>query len=312
MVGKVGFSIFVVVFCLSSSIFANKDKLADEKHVNADGEHNAKYDHEAFVGEEEAKKYEKLSPAESKDRLSKLIPAIDKDSDGFLDKDELKNHIKYMQMRYVLKDVNRTWGHYEQEKFVDGKLPWDEYKKAVYGPEEAELSKEYKEMMDRDRRRWKNADKSKDDQLTLEEYTCFMHPETCDDMKDIIVAETVEDIDKNKDGVIDMEEYIRDLYRPEQHEKQEPDWVKSEREMFQKHRDKDGDGKLNKEEMREWITPTGFDHAEAEANHLTHLADDDKDGKLSKDEILNHYDVFVGSQATDYGDQLHKHDPSEL
>lgn len=46
--------------------------------------------------------------------------------------------------------------------------------------------------------------------------------------------------------------------------------------MFKTFRDKNGDGKLDQTEMREWITPTGFDHAEAEANHLIHLADDDK------------------------------------
>lgn len=66
------------------------------------------------------------------------------------------------------------------------------------------------------------------------------------------------------------------------------------------------------EEMRDWIMPVGFDHADAEANHLVGMADDDKDGKLSIEEIIAHYDTFVGSQATDYGEQLQKHDPSEL
>jgi len=311
--------VFCIIFLICSIAMAKEDPkkqegLSDEKHFNAAGEHNAKYDHDAFVGEEEAKKYEKLSAEESKEKLAKLVVAIDKDADGFLDKDELKNHIKFMQRRYIVNDVNRTWSNYEKEKFVDGKLPWIEYRLAVYGPEEHEMTKEYKDMLDRDRRRWAVADKSKDDSLDQEEYTCFMHPESCDNMKDIIVVETIQDIDKNKDGVIDMEEYIKDLYRAEQYpdQKGEPDWVKSEREMFQTFRDKNKDGKLDQEEMREWITPTGFDHAEAEANHLVHLVDDDKDGKLSKDEILTHYEIFVGSQATDYGDQLNKHDPSEL
>lgn len=31
------------------------------------------------------------------------------------------------------------------------------------------------------------ADKLADDTLDKEEYTCFMHPETCDHMKDVIV-----------------------------------------------------------------------------------------------------------------------------
>ena len=69
------------------------------------------------------------------------------------------------------------------------------------------------------------------------------------------------------------------MYRPDDYPEldgKEPDWVASEREMFTTQRDKDSDGKLNKQEMTEWIMPTGFDHAEAEARHLIHMADDDK------------------------------------
>ncbi|MDG6100208.1 hypothetical protein EXU34_22375 [Alteromonas sp. ZYF713] len=142
-----------------------------------------------------------------------------------------------------------------------------------------------------------------------------MHPEDCDQMREVVVAETVDDIDKNKDGSVDLDEYIGDMYRPDDYPElngKEPDWVQSEREMFKEHRDKDGDGKLNQEEMRDWIMPVGFDHAEAEARHLVGIADDNKDGKLNLDEIVAHYDTFVGSQATDYVRQLQKHDPAEL
>lgn len=68
------------------------------------------------------------------------------------------------------------------------------------------------------------------------------------------------------------------MYRPEDYpdQKSEPDWVKSERDMFLLYRDKNKDGKLDKEEMRDWITPSGFDHAEAESKHLINLADDNK------------------------------------
>ena len=60
--------------------------------------------------------------------------------------------------------------------------------------------------------------------------------------------------------------------------------------------------------MREWIIPSDFDHSEAEANHLIYEADEDQDGKLTKDEILDKYDLFVGSQATDFGEALARHD----
>ena len=62
---------------------------------------------------------------------------------------------------------------------------------------------------------------------------------------------------------------------------EEPDWVKSEKEQFEKHRDKDGDGKLNVDEIGEWILPEDYDHAHAEANHLIHHADSNKVGWIA-------------------------------
>ena len=58
--------------------------------------------------------------------------------------------------------------------------------------------------------------------------------------------------------------------------KEEPDWVVAEREQFHKHRDEDGNGKLDKKELGDWILPKDFDHAEAEAKHLIYEADANK------------------------------------
>lgn len=35
-------------------------------------------------------------------------------------------------------------------------------------------------------------------------------------------------------------------------------------------------------------------------------SDTNKDGVLSIDEIVDHHEIFVGSEATDYGEHLHK------
>lgn len=40
-------------------------------------------------------------------------------------------------------------------------------------------------------------------------------------------------------------------------------------------------------------------------SHLFAGSDDDQDDYLNFNEILEHYDIFVGSEATDYGDHLH-------
>jgi len=61
-------------------------------------------------------------------------------------------------------------------------------------------------------------------------------------------------------------------------------------------------------QVKQWILPDQYDHAEAETNHLIHVSDSDADGKLSKEEVLDKYDIFVGSQATDFGEALVKHD----
>lgn len=191
------------------------------------------------------------------------------------------------------------------------------YRKAVYGfmddmdPQDLERDNEgfsYKAMLARDRRRWSVADRDGDDNLTRVEFAEFLHPEEAPRMRDIVVSETIDDIDKDKDGKVSVDEYIGDMYRAGEEGDEEPEWVRNERETFGSFRDKDKDGYMNHDEVRDWIIPPDFDHSEAEARHLVYEADTDADGKLSKEEILNKYDLFVGSQATDFGEALTRHD----
>ena len=62
------------------------------------------------------------------------------------------------------------------------------------------------------------------------------------------------------------------------HNGEEPDWVKNERSQFHEHRDRNGDGKMDKAEVKEWIIPPDYDHSEAEARHLIYETDGDKVG----------------------------------
>lgn len=59
-------------------------------------------------------------------------------------------------------------------------------------------------------------------------------------------------------------------------EEGEPDWVKTEREQFTQYRDKDKDGLMNRDEVRDWVMPDDYDHSKAEAKHLIFQADNDK------------------------------------
>lgn len=56
----------------------------------------------------------------------------------------------------------------------------------------------------------------------------------------------------------------------------EPDWVRTERDQFSDFRDLNKDGKMDVEEIRHWILPQDYDHAQAEARHLLYESDADK------------------------------------
>lgn len=314
--------ISLLLVCTISSIYCSAiptekkqrvhDKtLSDEDHEH-DGEHNNDYDHDAFLGHDEAQTFDQLSPEESQARLAKIVDRIDENNDGEITELELKDWIKFVQRRYILTDTDRMWKDHEPNP--DGTLTWESYQKRTFGstdaPTEGSPTFEYKEMIERDHRRWKQADRNADGNLSKEEFQDFLHPEETEHMRDIVVMETLEDIDKDGDGYISLQEYIADLWPrgADEEDAEEPDWIKSEREQFESYRDKNKDGKMDKEEVKHWIIPDDYDHSGAEAKHLIYEADGDKDGKLSKEEILEKYDLFVGSQATDFGELVMKHD----
>ncbi|XP_018422233.1 PREDICTED: calumenin-like isoform X2 [Nanorana parkeri] len=290
-------------------IHHHKD-LSDHKH---DDSKDFQYDHEAFLGKEEAKTFDQLTPEESKERLGKMVDKIDSNNDTYVTAAELLAWIKFVHGRFVSEDVEKQMAIVDKNR--DGSVSWEEYYKHTYShliDEEAfydVVDKErYRQMMKRDERRFKQANKDGDLIATREEFTAFLHPEEFDYMKDMVVTETIEDLDKNGDGVVDVNEYIADMYTPESDEP-EPEWVNTERQQFKDHRDLNKDGKLDHSEISHWIHPHEYDHADLEAKHLVYESDKDKDDKLTKNEILENWNMFVGSQATNYGEDLtRRHD----
>lgn len=69
----------------------------------------------------------------------------------------------------------------------------------------------YAKMILRDKRRWAAADLDADGLLSKDEFISFLHPEESVHMKDIVVYETMDDMDMDKDNKISMDEYIGNL-----------------------------------------------------------------------------------------------------
>lgn len=202
----------------------------------------------------------------------------------------------------------------EVDEDEDGYVTWAEYIAETYGikePEDQELldpedQDEEKKLLREDRELFNGADRNIDGRLDSTEFLSFTHPEEHPNLLPIILMQTLRDKDKNNDGVIDFQEFIG-----EKGAEQSRDWLLSEKEKFDHEYDKDSNAVLDNAEILGWVVPTNEDIAEDEVDHLFASADDDNDDFLSFLEILDHHDIFVGSEATDYGDHLHNLDRFE-
>jgi hypothetical protein len=74
--------------------------LSDEIHFDPEtSEHNAEYDHEAFLGQEEAEEFKNLSPEETRRRLRVIFGKIDVNKDSKVDSEELEKWIRHVANR---------------------------------------------------------------------------------------------------------------------------------------------------------------------------------------------------------------------
>ncbi len=121
--------LILCVHCIPTEQNKGSKKLSDEPHTNQDGEqHNAQYDHEAFLGKEEAAEFDSLPMEESMRRLRYnnniynynhhynffrfdhyysvlffriICDKIDTDNDQYLSHDELREWVVHVSRRYV-------------------------------------------------------------------------------------------------------------------------------------------------------------------------------------------------------------------
>ena len=72
----------------------------------------------------------------------------------------------------------------------------------------AEDSDMYGDQVVLEQRRWKTADLDQDGKLTKEEYAAMYHPWDHKHMHNTVAQENLEDMDKDKDGLLSLQEYL--------------------------------------------------------------------------------------------------------
>lgn len=276
----------------------------DHSHGSGE-EHDNSFDHEAIIGSrKEAGEFDDLSPEEAKRRLKVLLGKMDRNLDEQIDRKEL--------YAWILRSFKSLSEEDSKDRFddadgdMDGLVSWQEYKAEEYdfGEEEVDLSdpdtaEEWK-LMEEDRFLFMAADVSGDMKLTVKEFLSFSHPEEDPAMRPHVLAQVLKEKDVDGNGELSFQEYVGDRGQGK-----DKDWLVSEKDRFDSDLDKNEDNSLGKEEILAWIIPSNEEIATDEVDHLFSGADENGDEQLSFEEVLNNHDLFVGSEATDYGDHLH-------
>ena len=284
----------------------SKERIDDafNSHLTAsDGGHDSDFDHEAVLGSRTAaKQFDAMTPIEAKKRLRVLATTgMDANKDGFVDKQELIEWILQSFKTLAVEDGNERLE--EEDLNKDGVVSWDEHLRDTFdinSNEDEDMLKD--EVMAEDKALWIAADANRDGLLDSEEFAAFNSPEDFESMHSTIFEQMMAKRDRNRNGFLELDEFLSDVNGKPLDPKSEHYIV--ERDRFKQDYDLDGDNRLNRKEALLWLIPDNREMAETEANHLISESDDNRDAILSVEEIVAHYDIFVGSDATDFGQNL--------
>lgn len=264
-------------------------------------------DHRAILGSRKtADEFDELSIEESKKRLKGLAHKMDMNEDGFVDGNELTDWVERSMVSLDNEEVTERL--IEMDTDGDKMVSWEEYIADSFPDRDVkDLDADDKKLMIEDELYFKAADLDGDGKLSKDELSAFLNPENYKHMHKTLVEITMSEKDLNKDGAIDLKEFLGEMADNDHSE-----WHAVESNRFMTEYDSDGDGVLRGEEVRRWMIPDVKTVAKQEATHLISGADIDKDGKLSITEIVDAHQLFVGSEATNYGEELHKMSHTEL
>lgn len=179
----------------------------------------------------------------------------------------------------------------------------DDDKKKIDDPKEEDSHlKLLRLMVVRADARWKLADENGDTLLTKQEFKYLLHPdEGHEELQNLFVREAVEDMDLDKNGKICLDEFMKHLkVLANDQERNDQNWLASQQENFGRFLDKNKDGVLDNNEIRDWLVPPKSRKAETEAKRLFDIGDVNEDHKLSNVEILDHYEQYISLLPPEY------------
>lgn len=289
---------FIVVLLVLNLLFG-----AGRSVTNRKGKDQATIDKEVLLEDEDYDDDDdvlNLTPEEQKERLQKLVERkIDANKDGFVDLQELQAWCVKAFDQFETDDIDEEFEIMDTNK--DGSVTWQEFVADMFGNDfsETETDKKTRLLYKKDKKLFTAADTNSDEKLDLTEYMIFRIPRKKPEMRRIVLEDTLENHDLDKDSTISMEEFLKGS-----HDDDDKDFGETDLDRFRDDFDEDGNGVLTNDEIFRWVDPDNREDAYDEADHLMSECDLNNDEKLSAEEILSNHDLWVESDATDYGKKL--------
>jgi len=306
------------LFCLSAVALGVAAKDIKQKMM----ENRLKFDRDVVIhggdeGDDEEWDPWDLEDEELQSRLRKLVSRMDHNRDGFVDMEELttwtivslyniagadaKEDFSFVDEN---NDNEMSWGEVSQESYDIDPDDNDSFAKEI--EENSDSFREYNKMYNRDKARFDAADIDGDEKLTEQEFVLFKNPLRDEAVKTAVLAECLSVVDTDKDGKISLQEYLNDWHVPPN--KNDEDFIELETDRFNDEYDRNKDGFLTGDELLFWLSPDNTEIAIDEAEHLIDMCDEDEDERLTPEEIVENHDLWVDSDATEYGAQLRHYD----
>ncbi|CAF0847364.1 unnamed protein product [Adineta steineri] len=294
------------------------------------GKINPEFHKEIFLGNHEAFESEIDHDEGRRDKkLEEIFNEADLDRDERVTKDELVNYLfKNVQLHLKEAKNRNTQLFLLIDANEDGKITWHEYA-ALYirfhhmnvsdvrDLDEIDFAQDsHDSALQREllkiRYRWTEADTDGDNEINVDEFLTFRHPEIAGRSYKNIVNDIIQQMDRDNDQKLNITEFAflpsYGLEDKDNKEWEEMDkrWLEEQKQEFREF-DQNNDGILTKEELLHAYDPMNRIHIDRQIKKLFSKVDDSPaDGSLSLNEIQKHADIFTDLRILDTERVLHE------